>query len=385
MQFTVKKIKPFCIKDELLKIGFDPTHVDLGAKKHEFVNIKVQNLPFYCATIIKESALSSGADSAINREVLMHNVESSDLIISGTVKQLENIAKSLFNQPFGLKKVGEEILSNLKEKEYNPLIMGILNVTDDSFSDGSRFLDTKSAINHAKEMVQDGADIVDIGAQATNINSKGISPEDEIKRLKPLIKEIKAMNCLVSIDTRSAKVAEFSINEGADIINDVSFLNFDKNMINVIKNSDARYVLTHSKGEPSTMDNMCDYENLCDEIYESLKEKISFLVENGVSKDRLYADTGFGFAKNTEQNFELLNKIYEFNSLGIKTLAGVSRKRFLKSLEKNTALETLDTLTSLASFYLFENKVDIIRVHNVKQTKLALRLYRAIYSQKSCP
>ena len=193
------------------------------------------------------------------------------------------------------------------------------------------------------------------------------------------------MNCLVSIDTRSAKVAEFSINEGADIINDVSFLNFDKNMINVIKNSDAHYVLTHSKGEPSTMDNMCDYENLCDEIYESLKEKISFLVENGVSKDRLYADTGFGFAKNTEQNFELLNKIYEFNSLGIKTLAGVSRKRFLKSLEKNTALETLDTLTSLASFYLFENKVDIIRVHNVKQTKLALDLYKAIYSQKSCP
>ena len=379
MQFTVKKIKNNEIKNELLKIGFDESYIDSAVKKHSFYTFKIENLPFYCATILKETALSNGCDAGIHKGVLNHSVEVSDVILSGTVKQLEKISESLLNQPFGLSKIAQEIKEILKEKEYKPQIMGILNITEDSFSDGGNYINPKNAIEHAKKMIEHGADIIDIGAEATNPKSTPITYEIEIERLKPVIKEIKKLGAIISIDTRNSKTAEFALNEGVDIINDVSGLQHDNNMINVIKNSDCKYVLMHSIGEPNEMDSLNQYENIANDIYNFLKEKIDILETNGVKKERIIADVGFGFAKDIKQNFELLKRIEEFNSLGVKTLAGVSRKRFLKSLVNNPDNEKLDSLTSIVSFYLFENKVDIIRVHNVELTRLALDLCNSIY------
>ena len=379
MQFTVKKIKNNSIKDELLKIGFDKSYIDIASQKHQFVTIKIENLPFYCATIIKEAALSNGADAGINKGVLNHSVEFSDLILSGTKKQLLNISKSLSNQPFKMNEISKQIESLLIEKEYSPKIMGILNVTDNSFSDGGNFLDPKNAITHACKLIEDGANIIDIGAEATNPNSKPIGSDIEIERLKPVIKEVKKLNTIVSVDTRNAKTAEFALSEGADIINDVSGLNYDKDMINVIKNSDCKIVVMHSIGTPDVMDKMNNYNDIGDDIYNYLKERISYLELNGIQKDRIIIDVGFGFAKDINQNFELLKRIEEFNSLGVKTLAGVSRKRFLKSLVKNNIdNQKLDDITAISSFYLFENKVDIIRVHNVELTRLSLDFYNSI-------
>ena len=379
MQFTVKKIKNNNIKNELLKIGFDESYIDSAVKKHSFYTFKIEKLPFYCATIIKEAALSNGCDAGIHKGVLNHSVEISDVILSGTIKQLEKVYESLSNQPFGLSKVSKAIKEAVQEKEYRPQIMGILNITEDSFSDGGNYLNPKNAIEHAKKMMEHGADIIDIGAEATNPKSTPITYEVEIERLKPVIKEIKKLGAAVSIDTRNSKTADFALNEGADIINDVSGLQHDNSMIKVIKNSDCKYILMHSVGEPNEMDNLNQYENIADDIYDFLKEKTDFLEANGVKKERIIADVGFGFAKDIKQNFELLKRIKEFNSLGVKTLAGVSRKRFLKSLVNNPDNEKLDSITSTASFYLFENKINIIRVHNVELTRVALDLYNSIY------
>ncbi len=165
------------------------------------------------------------------------------------------------------------------------------------------------------------------------------------------------------------------LNLGADIINDVSGLCYDPNMVDLIRNSSCQIVIMHSKGTPLTMDNLCQYKDIADDIFQNLKEKIEFL---NIEKDRIIVDPGFGFAKDIGQNFELLRRVGEFNSLGVKTLAGVSRKRFLKSLVNTSDNEILDDLTMTSSFYLFENNIDIVRVHNVYKTKLALDLYNKI-------
>lgn len=386
MQFIVKTIKNDDIKNELLKIGFDSQYLEFAALKHEFLTLKIENLPPYAATVIKQTALSKGCDAGVHRDVLLGKIENSSLILTGTIKQLREIAKSLSYQPFGLKNIAKLIEDeiNLHFKKKNPKIMGILNVTKDSFSDGGRFFELKDAIIQAEKLVQEGADIIDIGAESTRPNAEPVDVDFETEKLTPIVKELKKQKVKISIDTRNHKTAEKMIELGVDIINDVSNLNYDNKMADIIKNSDVFYVLCHSRGIPQNMDEFCSYNNVQDEVYEELYKKSRFLLDKGIEKERIIIDVGFGFAKNVEQNFELLKRIKEFNSLGFKNLAGLSRKRFIKSLVCEANLETLDDLTMLASFYLIQENVDIIRVHNVQKTKTALDFYRAIYSQKPC-
>ncbi|HIT55911.1 TPA: dihydropteroate synthase [Candidatus Galligastranaerophilus intestinigallinarum] len=238
---------------------------------------------------------------------------------------------------------------------------------------------------HAEKLIKDGADIIDIGAESTRPNAETIDIDFEIEKLTPIVKELKKQNIKISIDTRNHKTAEKMIELGVDIINDVSNLNYDSKMVDIIKNSNVSYILCHSRGIPQNMDEFCNYKNAADEIYEELFKKSQFLIDEGIEKERIIIDVGFGFAKNIEQNFELLKRIKEFNSLGFKNLAGLSRKRFIKSLANDKNLEIQDDLTMLASFYLIQENVDIIRVHNVQKTKTALDFYNAIYSQKPYP
>ena len=266
MQFTVKKIKNNSIENELTSIDFDKSYLEQAAKKHRFVSLKIENMPFYCATIVKEAALSAGADAGVHKDVLTHKVETSDLILSGTVKQLEKISENLSEQPFGLNNVARQILKLINQKSCTSQIMGILNITDNSFSDGGKYLDKDKAISHAEEMIAYGANIIDIGAEATNPKAEPVTPEIEIERLSEVIKNIKKLGVIVSVDTRNSKTAEFAIKEGADIINDVSGLEHDAKMINAIKNSNAKIVVMHSKGTPKTMDNLNQYDNLTKDI-----------------------------------------------------------------------------------------------------------------------
>ena len=258
--------------------------------------------------------------------------------------------------------------------------MGILNITPDSFSDGGEYLGTDKAIEHYKSLVQDGADFIDIGGESTRPFSKKVSAQEEQSRVVPIIKEIREFdqNTVISIDTRNASTARTAINAGADIINDVSALDWDEEMINILKDTKAPVVLNHSKGSPDVMQNDTCYTDVVDEIFDYLYKKIDFLITNGIEQNKIIVDPGIGFGKSTEQNFEIIKRIEEFKSLGCPVLVGHSRKNFISETIESKDNSVLDTATLILSQMLADKKVDIIRVHNVKQHNILQKLNQSL-------
>ena len=382
-----------CNEKELKKIGFDKTYLRQGALKHNFRTIKICDINCAQANIIKQTALTTGTDCAVHREVITGKVDISDCILSGSVSQLVKIAEKLKYQPFKLSILSEQIkklVSLLPDSLYvrdisiewgkKTYIMGILNITPDSFSDGGEYFGTDKAIEHYKSLVQDGADFIDIGGESTRPFSKKVSSQEEQSRVVPIIKEIREFdqNTVISIDTRNASTARAAINAGADIINDVSALDWDENMINVLKDTKAPVVLNHSKGSPDVMQNDTCYTDVVDEIFDYLYKKIDFLVTNGIEQNKIIVDPGIGFGKSTEQNFEIIKRIEEFKSLGCPVLVGHSRKNFISETIESKDNSVLDTATLILSQMLADKKVDIIRVHNVKQHNILQKLNQSL-------
>ncbi len=396
MQFVVRRILNQNIVNEIEKIGFSQSYLDFGVLKHKFLNIKIYNLKPEVSTIIKQTALSLGCDAAVHKGVLDHSIENSDLILSGSISQFEAIVEKLKKQQFSLTKISDEISAQIEifktdnftccKKKFRPKIMGVLNVTEDSFSDGGLFLNPKNAVSHALQMVKEGGDIIDIGAESTRPNAEIIPSGVEIERLTPVVRDLKrelaCSDIKISIDTRNADTARAMANLGADIINDISGLAHDKNMPAAIKETGVDVVIMHSRGTPKNMDKLCTYKNVVDEVYLELLDRVQNAIDRGIQPHKIIIDPGFGFAKNNEQNFELLKRVEEFKSLGFPILTGLSRKRFVKSaldnvsdnVPKSPDNEALDDLTSHLSFYFALKKIDIIRVHNVAKTKQALDL-----------
>ncbi len=398
MQFKVRRILESDIKSEIEKIGYSKSYLDFGVLKHKFLNIKIYNLKPEAATIIKETALASNCDAAVHRGVLDHSAEFSNLILSGTISELEIVCEKLKKQQFSMPSVADEILKQIKiyktnesAENFRPKIMGILNITENSFSDGGLFLKPEDAIKHAYKMIEEGAQIIDIGAESTRPGAEIIPSDIEIKRIIPIIYELKKnltnKEIKISIDTRNADTARVMADSGADIINDVSGLMFDKNMTKTIRETGANIVIMHSRGTPSNMDRLCKYDEVVDDVYFELSDRIENALNSGIEPNKIIIDPGFGFAKDNEQNFKLLKKIDEFKSLGFPILAGVSRKRFIKSVLEDEAktssynnfteldkLDKIDNLTAQASFYFALKKIDIIRVHNVLKTREAIDL-----------
>ena len=384
-----------CNEKELKKIGFDKTYLRQGALKHNFRTIKICDINCAQANIIKQTALTTGTDCAVHREVITGKVDISDCILSGSVSQLVKIAEKLKYQPFKLSILSEQIkklVSLLPDSLYvrdisiewgkKTYIMGILNITPDSFSDGGEYFGTDKAIEHYKSLVQDGADFIDIGGESTRPFSKKVSAQEEQSRVVPIIKEIREFdqNTVISIDTRNASTARAAITAGADIINDVSALDWDENMINVLKDTKAPVVLNHSKGSPDVMQNDTCYTDVVDEIFDYLYKKIDFLVTNGIEQNKIIVDPGIGigFGKSTEQNFEIIKRIEEFKSLGCPVLVGHSRKNFISETIESKDNSVLDTATLILSQMLADKKVDIIRVHNVKQHNILQKLNQSL-------
>lgn len=382
-----------CNEKELKKIGFDKTYLRQGALKHNFRTIKICDINCAQANIIKQTALTTGTDCAVHREVITGKVDISDCILSGSVSQLVKIAEKLKYQPFKLNILSEQIkklVSLLPDSLYvrdisiewgkKTYIMGILNITPDSFSDGGEYFGTDKAIEHYKSLVQDGADFIDIGGESTRPFSKKVSAQEEQSRVVPIIKEIREFdqNTVISIDTRNASTARSAITAGADIINDVSALDWDENMINVLKDTKAPVVLNHSKGSPDVMQNDTCYTDVVDEIFDYLYKKIDFLVTNGIEQNKIIVDPGIGFGKSTEQNFEIIKRIEEFKSLGCPVLVGHSRKNFISETIESKDNSVLDTATLILSQMLADKKVDIIRVHNVKQHNILQKLNQSL-------
>ena len=247
----------------------------------------------------------------------------------------------------------------------NAYVMGILNVTPDSFSDGGLYLKLDDAVSHALKMIDEGADIIDIGGESTRPGSDFVSEDEEINRIIPVLKKIldKKNDAIISIDTTKSKVAEESLKNGAQIINDISGLQFDKNMVNVIKKHDASIIIMHIKGTPKNMQQNPHYNDVVKEVFEFLKDQSKRAKEAGVSK--IIIDPGIGFGKRIQDNFELIKNLSEFKELNYPILIGLSRKSFLgKTL--NLDINERDTSSAILEGIAIKNGARLIRTHNVK-------------------
>lgn len=362
--FVLKELITLEIESELERIGFDIAYRAKASDKFKYKTFKIFDLTLPQANILKQTALSLGADCGVHREVLTANVDKTDVILGGSISQIKKICEKLKFQPFLMKKLAEKISSQLENQLRKTKLVGILNVTPDSFSDGGQFLDTQKAMEHVFQLVEDGADVIDIGAESTKPNSVPVSSEEQIARLTPILKNIRELSVPISVDTRSSIVAEFALDNGVDIINDVSGGSYDKKMFDVISRYNAKIILQHST---SKTEDKTYYEDVVEEVYIDLLKKMNLANEKGISN--IILDVGIGFGKIKEDNFKLLNRIQEFHSLQVPLMVGVSRKSFLGIKEKDNSLK--DALTLAVSYPLI-SKVDYLRVHNVKLHKQLL-------------
>ena len=249
------------------------------------------------------------------------------------------------------------------------LIMGILNVTTDSFSDGGLFFDRGIAINHALEMEAAGADIIDIGGESTRPGSKPVLLKDELNRVIPVIEAVRsASDVCVSIDTYKADVAEKAITAGANIVNDISGLQFDESMANVVKNNNVPVVIMHIKGTPREMQKDPHYDDLMQEVVAYFQERVDFCRQRGIKKGNIILDPGIGFGKRSQDNFELLRELKQIADLGYPVLSGPSRKSFI-GLTLDLPVDERVEGTAAAVTASILNGAKIVRVHDVQEMK----------------
>ena len=260
--------------------------------------------------------------------------------------------------------------------------MGILNTTPDSFFDGGRFLAPDDALERSRRMVEEGADVIDVGGESTRPMAVKIPLQEELDRVLPVIQRIrKEFPVPVSIDTTKSEVARFAVAEGASIINDVSGGRADPSILRVAAETRAGLVLMHSRGDPQTMQTLTEYRFVADDVLSELKTAIAAAREAGVAYDRIVVDPGFGFAKTAAQNLDLLRGLETFRALGRPVLAGVSRKSFLGAIVNQQAGGRL--AASLAAQCLAALRgCDIIRTHDVRETVETLKILNAILAAR---
>jgi len=291
-------------------------------------------------------------------------------IVSSQIKQtLDNFKKDNFTIPLGGK------ILNLAKKT---AIMGILNVTPDSFYDGGRYTCQDEALRRVEQMIEEGVDIIDVGGESTRPGSERVSLKEEIKRVIPIIEKIREnFDVPISIDTYKAEVARQAIEVGANMVNDISGLRFDPKLKKVVAKCDVPVVITHIKGTPKDMQDNPQYRCLMGEIISYLRESIKMAEEAGISSDKIIIDPGIGFGKTTEHNLRIIKRLPELKSLGKPILIGASRKSFIGNVLKLPVSERLEGSLAIGSLSVFQG-ANIIRTHDVKETRRVVDLIRAV-------
>lgn len=272
-------------------------------------------------------------------------------------------------QPAGLSKE----LANQKRC----LVVGVLNVTPDSFSDGGLFTDTTTAINHAKQLIAQGADLIDVGGESTKPGASRIKNIEEQKRVIPVIEELTNLGIITSIDTMRSQTAELAVKAGAQIVNDVSGGLADDNMHKTVAGLDVPYVLMHWRGHSTVMDELANYQNVVNEVINELKLQIEKATKAGLSRNKIVIDPGLGFAKNPQHNWQILKEISKFHSLELPIYIGASRKRFLADFaipQGSTDPKDRDIATAIISSYGALQGAWAVRVHDVLANSAAVKI-----------
>ena len=277
----------------------------------------------------------------------------------------------------------KKITNQKKFKKLNfnnsPLIMGILNVTPDSFSDGGKFYKTYNAINQTKKLINNGCDIIDIGGESTRPGSRSLSPKKEWLRVKDVIKKINKFKKFVSIDTRNEYVMNKSSYFNVNLINDISGLTHDPKTLEFLKKKKISFVINHIQGNPQNMQNKPFYKNILLDVYDYFEDKISAIRSLGIKHNNIILDPGIGFGKNLKHNITLIRDVSIFHSLGFPLLLGISRKRFIKDISgSNDSKERLGGTIS-TYLHLMMNDVQIMRVHDVNELKQSIKVFKKLY------
>jgi dihydropteroate synthase len=362
------------------RVGVDPTGVKLMEGKTLHLNLKVEGIDPRKANLLKQEMLSLGGDVAVDGRGLDCSTKQTDALLMGTQKHFEKLILKLEQYP-DLHPLGQSIkeaLKNISKTHYSircqkrilplgkrTLLMGVLNVTPDSFSDGSLFFDKEKAISHALKMVEGGADIIDIGGESTRPGSKPLELEEELRRVIPVIESLaKEVDVPLSIDTYKSTV-------------DISGLHLDPSLAKVAAKNDTPLILMHIRGTPETMQKGVHYDSLFSEILQYLKESIQRAESTGLDPRQIIIDPGIGFGKTAEDNLLIIKNLYEFRILGKPILLGTSRKSFIGKILNTEVGDRLEgTLSSIAISVL--NGAHIIRSHDVLQAKKAIAVADAI-------
>ena len=266
-----------------------------------------------------------------------------------------------------------------------PLIMGVLNVTPDSFSDGSDFLDTDAACAHARRMAEEGASLIDIGGESTRPGAKPVDVSTELERVVPVIRKTAgATSVPLSIDTQKSEVAEAALEAGASIVNDVSALQQDPQMAEVIRHTGAGCILMHMRGTPETMQKNVEYQDVVGEIKTYLSEALQNALDGGIERERIMLDPGIGFGKSVEHNLRLMWEIPAFRALARPVLIGPSRKSFIGKLSGVDDPQERVPGTSAAVTVCVLRGADVVRVHDVKELKQAVDVATGFFELSAC-
>ncbi len=384
--------KDDCNITEIIKrIGVDEccvNHLDSKTRTHVFF---LKDARIEQVNIIKQTALSVGCDAAIHRYIISGNIGNSNAILMCNESQLEKIGTKLANQPFSLSKAVTQMLNIVRNelnwtvrgknilKNRKFLIMGILNITPDSFFDGGKYTEPEKALKFAEQMIMEGADIIDIGGESTRPYSEKIDINEEMKRIIPIVKSIrkKFPKILISVDTNKSEVANAVLHEGVDIINDISGFTFDTNMAKTLKTFNASAVIMHIKGIPKNMQTNLEYNDLMIEITDFLNDSINIAINAGINEQTIIVDPGIGFGKSIDDNFSIIENIDFLKTLKRPIMIGTSNKSFIgNTLNENIENRLEGTIASNVAAYI--KGVSVFRVHHVKEHIRALNIAERI-------
>ncbi len=358
-------------------LGCDSGGISILSKKSKLHTLYIKDLHVGAANILKQDALSIGADLAVPNGVIIAKDKYVNALLIGTTKHFENLAKKELAQPFGLKELAKSLKDYVKKQNYPTKIMGVLNANEDSFFKNSRF-DNSEACLKIEKMIEDGANIIDIGAVSSRPGSLPVSENIELDRLKDIVQTIYQNKYYekvdFSIDSFSPKVIEYVLNHGFKIVNDITGLENDE-VCKLVSKYNAQAVIMHMQNNQTNMQNNPFYEDVIIEIDDFFTKRLEKVKSFGV-KD-IVLDVGIGFGKTLEHNLLLLKNLEHFKHFGYELLIGASRKSMI---DKITPTEILDRLPGTLAIHLesIRNGASIIRCHDVKEHFQAIKVFEAI-------
>lgn len=366
-------------KKYLKELGVQGAGIEIMSKKMQLLYFKIKDMRTPALNILKQDALSIGAELAVPSGVVTCENSHYDAMLIANRKQLEILCIKELAQPFGLKHLALQLRAYLDEKQFPTKIMGIINANSDSFYIGSRFR-TKQAVDRAVEMIEDGADIIDIGAVSTRPNASEVSVEEELKRIRPICdaiyKEKLYEKAAFSIDSFNPRVVRHALYSGFSIINDIHGAR-NKEIIELAVEHNAKLSIMHMQGTPQTMQTNPHYIDVVSEISQFFERRIEICEELGLKRDNIILDVGIGFGKSLEHNIELIRHLEEFKKYDCEVLIGASRKSMI---DKIIPTATEDRLAGTLAIHLkaLDNGANIVRVHDVAEHKQAIAVHQAI-------